>query len=377
MQVRLRIKEPIGHRPHWWQRLPNRWPFFVWLAAGGLAVALYFHGGKLGGIMGVVTADRQNLAPIEAGLLKAVYVNAGDAVKKGQLLAEMDTSLLDAEMMVERLQIQRQFAQAILRSEQALYDARIRQAETEGELAILQDEVARLEGLVARQLVDAQTLARTRARLEALRRAAELYPALIAALEKDLGEGMARRNTLEGFLEDETERTANAQGEELGNVLGNHLELLRLRRERYHLHAEFDGEVSRVFHSAGETVLAGDPILTIVGRRITGAEGFLPEGTVADVRPGMKVYVTTTARLSTSVRGRIVSVTPDVMALPGRANPIPQRILRGRRVAVVFDEPAPFIAGESVAIQFEQPLITRLLGRLFGVGGHSSEASAP
>lgn len=377
MHVQLKIREPIGRHPHWWERLPNRWPFLIWLAGCVLAIVLYFHGGKLGGVMGVVTANRQDLAPLEAGVLKAVYVQVGDAVKEGQLLAEMDTSLLDAEMTVERLQAQRQFAQSVLRSQQALHDARIRQAETEGELAVLQDEVARLEGLVARQLADAQTLARTKARLEALRRAAELYPALIAALEQDLTEGLARRHALEGMMEDDTDAATNALSEPIPEDLSRHLDLLRLRRERYRLYAEFDGVVSRVFHSAGETVLAGDPVLTVVGYKITGAEGFLPEATVADIRPGMNVYVTTTARLSDSVRGHIVAVTPDVMALPGRANPIPQRVLRGRRVVVDFDEPAPFIPGESVTIQFERPLLTRLLMRLSGLRSRLAESSAP
>lgn len=377
MQVRLRIPERIGHQPHWWQRLPNRWPFLIWLGACGLALALYFHGGRMSGISGVVMSNRQTLAPIEAGTLKAVYARVGDHVKKGRLLAEMDTSLLDAEMTVERLQAQRQFAQVVMQAEEALHDARIRQAEAAGEMAVLEEEVARLEPLVARHLVDAQTLARAKSRLEALRRSAELYPALIETLEKELAESKARQLALEDFLHDERGESDHTEAALSENDMGGRLGLLRLRRERYRMYADFDGEVSRVFHSPGETVLAGDPILIVVGRNVTGAEGFIPESTIADVRPGMTVFVTTTARLTESVQGRVVAITPDVMTLPGLANPIPQRTLRGRRVVVEFEEPAPFVPGESVIIQFEKPFITRWLTRLSRAAFSRRGASQP
>ena len=377
MQVSLRIPERIGRHPSWWQRLPNRWPFWVWLAAGCLALALYFQGGRMGGVPGVVMSNRQTLAPIEAATLKAVYVQVGDQVRKGQLLAEMDSSLLDAEMMMERLQAQLQFAQAVSRAEQALYDARIRQAEAAGEMAVLQEEVARLQPLVARQLVDAQTLARAKSRLEALQRALELYPTLIESLEKEWAENKKRQKALESVLQD-----AGVEGSEWPSDVGaealeNRLNLLQRRRERYRMYADFDGEVSRIFHSPGETVLAGDPILVVVGLEIAGAEGFIPESTMADVRPGMPAYVATTARLGPSIQGRVVAVTPDVMALPGRANPLPQRTLRGRRLVVRFEEPSPFVPGESVIIQFDKPLIARLLKHWPGNRSFAPEAQAP
>lgn len=365
MHVQLHIPEPIGRPLSWWRRLPDRWPFLFWLGAVALAVTFYMHGGKLGGLTGTVVSDRQTVSPVEAGTLRHVYVRVGEKVKKGQQLAEMDTALLDAEMLVEQLQAQRQFGLAAQRAEQALREARIRQAEIEGERLVLEQEAERLDDLLAKQLVDAQTVARIKARLETLRRAAELYPELVAILERQCSEAKERQVALDQTLS-RTNAPAGDRAVEAAvaaDDVESRLNLLELRRSRYRFYAELDGTVSRVFHSPGETVVAGDPILVVIGDTVTGAEGFLPEATMTDVHVGMPAYISPASRLGPAAKARVVAVTPDVMALPARANPLPQRTLRGRRVMLVFEEEHSFLPGQSVAIQFERPLLTRLVPR--------------
>jgi len=109
--VRVNIKEHIGRSPPpWWKRLPNRWPFLIWVGAVVLAVFLFSRGGQMGGMTGSVRSSRQIIAPLEDSRIKAIHVELGQEVRKGDLLVEMDTTVLDAEMAVEQLQAERQFA---------------------------------------------------------------------------------------------------------------------------------------------------------------------------------------------------------------------------------------------------------------------------
>lgn len=356
MVVRVNIKEHI-HRspPPWWRRLPNRWPFVAWLVAVGAAVFLFLHGGRMGGMTGVAEADRQVLAPLEAARVNAIYFQIGQAVPAGALVVEMDTGVLDAEMTVERLQAERQFAAVMNRAEVALQDALIRQAETLGELEVLDDEVKRLDSLLARQLVDAQTVTRTKARQRALRSAADLYPGLIEGLRAQLADARAR------WSEINTSLSANSDPDSAPATGTDRLGLLRLRKESYRLYAQEEGIVSDVFHAVGDVVLAGDPIVTIVGRRVKRVVGFLPEASARDVRPGMQAYVSSAAQMGAVTPAHVVAVTPDIVALPGRANPLPQRTLRGRHVILHLDGPHDFFPGESLTIQFERPLLSLLM----------------
>jgi len=92
------------HPVVWWSRIKVRWPFFVWLAAIAAAAALFLHGGSAGSLSGVVEVFYEDISPLETARLKTLHVEEGQQIRKEHVLAEFDTSILEAEMEIYRLQ---------------------------------------------------------------------------------------------------------------------------------------------------------------------------------------------------------------------------------------------------------------------------------
>jgi multidrug resistance efflux pump len=360
---RVFIPERIGRRRRLgWSRWVNRWPFIVWFLAIFFAVFFYYHGGRFGGMSGVVQSFREEVAPLETARLLSLAVQVGQTVKAGDLLAQMDPSILDAEMAVEKLQAQRRFVAAVAGAEADLQDAQIRQAETLGELEVLNSEVTRQDELLNRRLVDAQDVARLRSRQGALSRAAELYPAMIQRLEKQVALAQQQMEDAEaGYGPGGTNTAADGRSE---------LGLLQLRRNAYTLRAREAGIVSQIYSEPGDVVQGGTPLMTVVSKRVGQITGCLPESNARHVAVGMTVYLAHAVESGAVVRGRIVALTPEILALPNRVNPSPNQGLRGRRVIILPEEGHDFLPGEGVSIELERPWLTLLIRslrtRLFG-----------
>ncbi|HBA83495.1 MAG TPA: hypothetical protein DCZ95_05305 [Verrucomicrobia bacterium] len=356
----LHLHEPIHkHKPNAWYRLKASWPFFVWIAAAVAGGFLYWRGSSVGTTSGIVESVRQEIAPIETAPLQLLRVQVGSRVRKGDIVAEMDASVLGADLAVLKLQTELQFEDSVARIESEMRDARMKEAEARGEFEVLSTEVARLEDLLAKHLVDAQSIASLKARENALARLLEIYPQTLQDLEKELKQ---------------THKRAKAARVSLGNVLStgagdesmeDGLNLLKRRRESYILRANRDGIVSEIYHRPGNVVAAGLPIATVVEEQASSVIGFLPEFMARDVNVGMTAYLTHTTFNQRAVKARIVALAPDILSLPARVNPVPGRVYRGRRIVVEPIEPNDFFPGESVNIQFERPVLSMLFDQLF------------
>ena len=367
---KVHIPEDIRRHPAVWKSRAKRcWPVCIWLGAIALGTVLYFHGGQFGGMSGTVEVIREEIAPLETARLLALKVQPGQHIKTGDAVAEMDASVLDAEMAVERLQMDRQFGEAVSRAEADLRDAKTRQAETKGELEVLDAEVKRMDVLLAKQLIDAQTVARTRARQKALTEAVAFYPETIRRLEEDLARTRQRLRELDAKMDGQR---AGAAGE--GGPETDRLGLLELRRQSYTLRSSTDGVVSRVNNEVGDVVQAGAAVVEVVADEVRRIIGFLPEYNARAVKEGMTAYVTRSTGGGAVVEARVVAMVPEIVALPTRVNPVPSQTLRGRRVLLVPTGPADFLPGEGVAIHFERPLLTALAD-LLGWGKKPAQAA--
>lgn len=359
--VSVRIPEqPHRHPAVWVSRVKVRWPFFVWVLAIAAVLYLYYHGGRFSTMSGTVESLREQAAPLETARLKAVHVIVGQEVRAGELLAEMDTSILDAELVMQKLQEDRRFASAVTDMETTLQDTLIRQAEATGELGVLSSEIERLDELLAKRLVDAQTVSRLRARQQALAKALELYPGVIRNLESELDLAKRRRDTVKAWFGSEGEMLSTnvppafEQDPELKQQLG----LLYLRRESYMLRAKSDGVVSRVLYKPGDVVPNGDPVVTIVVKGAQEVLGFLPESNIRNVQIGMTAYLSRTTGRGAVVPARVMALTPEIVGLPNRANPFPGMNFRGQQVILTPLVENDFIPGEGVTIDMDKPGLT-------------------
>lgn len=346
--------KPLPKHPAvWWSRIKFRWPALVWLAAIVGAGWLYLSAGEYDSLSGVVEVIRENAAAVEPARLVSIAVQVGQNVRPGDTLAQLDTATLDAEIAalesevaLEQMQIDRQFSRAIIDAESALREARLRETSERAQLDSLNEELKRMESLLASRLMDAQSVARFKIERDTLHRSVQTYPETIRTLEQRLAEATNQQAAALGRLTPGSGVVAASQ---------QRVNLLKLRKEGYTIRARRGGLVSQIRHLPGDVVPAGDPVVVTVVMDEQRFIGFVPEWRVYHWTVGDRARVFRRSAPTTFHRAHVVSVAPEIMALPGRVSPIQGQPVRGRRLVLVPDSPAEFIPGEEVIIDVEVP----------------------
>lgn len=353
-------------------RLKSRWSFLAWLFAALLAMVIYFHGGRFGGMRGSVFTRIETAAPLTGGRLEGLFVDVGSPVKKGELLAQMDATVLEAEKVLaeaqmrimasevktEEVQNLRRFDASIIRLESELRDLRTRQMEAQGELAALRPELKRLSKLFDSKLVDEQELMPVRMKTQTLEAATKDYPTTILQIEASLKEARKQKETIAQQSESAVELI---EQEAAGRA-----RLLDVQIEACSLRALEDGIVSRIYYYPGNMVPKGDTVLSTVVSGEPRVIGFLSEYNARDVTVGMKAYLTTVSGYGPVVEAEVMALTPEIYSLPARVSPVVSQASRGRRVVLKIENDCDLLPGEGVEIHFHRPWTSRLIWSLFG-----------
>jgi multidrug resistance efflux pump len=364
------------------------WTFVVWLAAAVLAAYLASTNTRFGEIVGVIETVAGPVAPLETARLSAVQVTVGQRVKTGDIVATMDTALVDAELRVAEVEMaeardtisgyQRDILQMVQKGEASVLDAetgletlKINQARDAGELAELKKEQQRREGLLAKRLISEELASQLRPAIAALAETLAANPALIKVEERRLELAKKERDDMKVWLRVDAgqEVSAAIQDKEKarGAIADAQRDLLDLRRKNFTLRATRDGTVSTIMHNPGDIVAAGDPVLQVIPLSDAVA-GFLPEIQLGELTVGQRMLIKRMSGRGTSVGAVVESIGPEVQTLPGRISPIRGQPLRGRRVMLKLDALHDFIPGETVKISAADSFRTRVqrqMPRLF------------
>jgi multidrug resistance efflux pump len=376
------------HPRIWLRSLFRGWTFVVWLAAAVLAVYLASTNTRFGEIVGVIETVAGPVAPLETARLSAVQVTVGQRVKTGDIVATMDTALVDAELRVAEVEMaeardtisgyQRDILQMVQKGEASVLDAetgletlKINQARDAGELAELKKEQQRREGLLAKRLISEELASQLRPAIAALAETLAANPALIKVEERRLELAKKERDDMKVWLRVDAgqEVSAAIQGKEKarGAIADAQRDLLELRRKNFTLRATRDGTVSTILHNPGDIVAAGDPVLQVIPLSAS-VVGFLPEIQLGELTVGQRMLIKRMSGRGTSVGAVVESIGPEVQTLPGRISPIRGQPLRGRRVMLKLDALHDFIPGETVKISAADSFRTRVqrqMPRLF------------
>lgn len=339
-----------------WSRIKYKWPLLVWLAAIWGCLMLYQLGVRTVRIPGVIEALREEDAPVESARLVAVHVAPGDRVVPGQVLAVFDSSLPEAELALERLQAERQFAASIQDIAQRRRDLRIREAADRRRLEVLDAELQGIHALIAANVEDAARLAYLRAEREAIAQSLTLYPAEMAELEREEMEARARWQRAQQWLEAGPSLATNNLPPGL-EAYAAALSVFRARRENFILRARHTGVVTRVLFQPGDVVPAGMPTVTLLIDHQQRVTGFLSEYAKFEIREGMTAFVEPAYGSITSklTPARVVSVSPDITYLPMQPSPLRNQLVRGRQIVVEPAEPIAAVPGEAVNIYLGRP----------------------
>ena len=321
-----------------------------------------------------------NLAFTQSGVVRKVYVGVGDAVKAGQVLAELDTR--DLELQLQNARINREIAR--IRLAQAQATARARPADLAAAQAALANaqaslealkagpdprdrEIARLNYEVAKNNLWQAQLSRDKTAGSPTASSVDLELAQARVGQAELQAEISRLQ-YEKAQSGPTEQQLKAAEAALAQARANltrlqvqdpslDLELaqyqvqqaeiavrqLELRLEQARLVAPIDGVVTAVNLVEGSPAPAGTPAITLGDLSRLEVVVNLPEVDVAQVAPGQEAVIIPEATPDTRLKGKVVSVAPIGTQVQGVVN-FP--------VTIALEENAPSVrAGMTVQVQ--------------------------
>lgn len=268
-------------------------------------------------LLGEVESRRAEVTSPNSGYITNLHVSRFQEVRKGDVIAEIvssESAQLNAHIDVLRGQIALSQLQinTLIDRERLVFDflgLRSEYFRQKIELATAQAELepAERDYNLAVKLLEQKIIADpdfayfARAYLPLKAKVAETT-AYVEDLEQRLEE--MKESGRSAFTANASEMLNKA----MGDLDAQRKLLEKIESEPLVLHAPISGTVSMIYRSAGESVLAGEPILTIKADTAEHIVGYLRQPLPFDPQPGMKVQVRTRSNLREEVEAEIISV---------------------------------------------------------------------
>lgn len=362
-----------------WLRYHAQWLFLIGLAAVGFL--LWSHVKDASEIPAYAMARTYRVGSQLRGVIAEVSVVEGQRVKKGQVVARLDSSLLDADIAVARAkveQLQSQLSSTKMKFEMdrlktnarigALADSASQGLLTgwtdlrqwRAELAALNHEIGWQEKLRKSHLGRAAQMGRLKARQQALVQRIKSAPMHLGLYRKKSKNAKVLLEKLQGGL---------SHAQMLQSLLEpirmqlkmQHLTIgrLELQKAKLVLRAPVSGLVKSISQRERAPVSASAPVLTIVEEKPRHVIAYIRDTSARSVRVGARVTVEVKAKRSSSFfgllgdkktyRGKVVGLGP-IAILPGRFRDYIRRPIWARPVTIKLAGQPDLIPGERMHI---------------------------
>jgi multidrug resistance efflux pump len=313
----------------------------------------------------------------------------GQFVTNGQIVAQMDTGLVDAQMAVDEATLrdardafsldQRAMVAAIEKSEAAVKEAeaalatqQMLQERDKVEAAEIRREFTRRQDLLTKRLIEETIANELRPEMAALEQGLLAYPKLIEICRQALESAVKHRDAMHACLrmDEEVGLSGAISNKTVASlsILEATRDLTKQRKQKYTLRASRDGNISRIYIVPGNVVPAGIPIMHIVEPHPATVVGFSPELSPLHLRVGQDVLIWRQyepafmqGEAPQVVPAVVESISTAVEAFPVRINPVQVQVqggvpLRGRRIIFKFKDDQnsgarAFTPGETVEIR--------------------------
>lgn len=280
------------------------------VVAGVAAIAAYlaWHNFQPQGLPPGITAGNGRIEAVDidiaaktAGRVREILVDEGDFIRAGQVLARMDTEVLEAQRAEAGAQLQRaQIGIETARSQVRQREAEQRAAEAtvaqrKAERAVAQKRLARSRELAAKKSISEQELDDHRAQFEAARAAVAASEARVAAAEAALGS--ARSQVIAAQAAEEAARAI--------------LQRIQADIDDSVLKSPRDGRVQYRVAQPGEVLSPGGAVLNLVDLSDVYMTFFLPTEQAGRVALGSEARLVLDAARQYVIPARI-SFVADV-----------------------------------------------------------------
>lgn len=263
-----------------------------------------------------------NLSPKTSGILEKLYVEQGDRVTKGQLIAEMKNDDLDAQLVKARAQVAQMQARldrlnAGYRSEEiAQAEARVAQAqgrlnEAQARLNLAEERVRRNQSLATEGAISRDNLDEVLNTSETARAALEQNQASLQEARRNL-DMLRQGNRVEDI------REAQAQ---LEGAIGD-LQAIEVQKEDTYVRAPFDGIITQKYATEGAfvtpTTSASEATSATSTAIVALAEGLevlaeVPEVDIQQLRVNQPVEIVADSYPDQVFKGRVRRIAPEAV----------------------------------------------------------------
>jgi multidrug resistance efflux pump len=375
------------HRSAFWLRWLDRWPIAAWAGVAVIAVFFYVKSTQYGVLSGSALTMKQNLSPVATARVKAIFVKIGDCVTNGQLLAQMDTMLVDSQLAEaaatlaaaegswagyeqQMLSLWRSYDDSIVSAEAALAQQKGRLDSESAKLAELKPIQVMRDALFTNKLIGAIEDYALRPEIAGLEKDLDSCRELIQMDETTLASRKKERQDLQqglklapgGDIKEAIAQKTAAQTE----IWKTAVEMKMLEKESYSLRSQADGVVSDISIYPGATAKPGDNVVSVVsgGRSIIG---YLPEVREGMIKVGDRGYAFRLRKPPLKIR--VVAEAPEIDAIPTALRPITAAqqsavTFRAQRIVFEIDGPGSLVPGESVQIRLTSEFWAKLRYRL-------------
>ncbi len=353
----------------------------MWLvlaACAAAATAIYLGLSAGGTTAGVAEVVEYKVSSTETARVVGVPASPGQAVRKGDVVAVLDSDVLSQEFEVLSAEVslreadlrarvaflgrsrkseERSFAAAVDQADIALLQARVVQEQDRAELEGVRARIKWWQAQVEAKVASSEALEDLKVRAATLERRVALDARTVAARAADLD--LARRR-LDSWREAGADPAGPGEEDvEVGpvrraiEVARSRLSLLQARREALTLRAPRDGVVFRVLLHPGDVVTPGSPVVVIRSARPERVLAYVTDALASRVSVGARATVSLRDGSGRTIAGRVASLAGGMTPLPGQLQTVLNPGAWGREVVIDLVEAAGALApGQVVSVAF-------------------------
>ena len=354
--------------------------FLVWLVAAGAAVWIYMHSQGQSHFVGLATGTGYTVSAPGDNQILRVPVGVGDQVKAGQIIVQMDDSLLQAQIETARAALDQAKAEVeATRHEEARsqgkavsdWQSNLSQIQREQErlkleasklqMALETDrlEKSRLEAEVARadQLVQSGSGSRghrdaLKVQLDQTVKRLEENGRMLSSVEKSQAEFKRQSEEVSKLSPESADsQSVILPREATIRMQEQLLQELEVKRRHLSLRAPVDGVVTQVLCQPGQAVKSDMPIMTISQNSASEIVAYVPEEDLTQVKANQQVLISRRMAPREIVMATVAKVNPAIEMLPARIWHDPKLPVYGRSFVITPPADLKLTPGEQVMVR--------------------------
>jgi multidrug resistance efflux pump len=371
-----------------WGRAQLRFlPMLVWIAASVGVVALFYTRSSRLEVPAIAEADEHTVASTATGQLSSLPVDLYQEVKQGQTVAivkiytnpaddaRVKTDKAAAEAELQRVKAQLAAAEEQLKSEAAQQEFKYSDTLRQLAVDVERDRIVQLEirttlepdevTLKSYELdirITKDLLAKGAVEAYELQKLQGLYDALAVKVEASKQQLVQAEDNLKKAEQRQAEFAQNKPAPVLQSILLDPIrkeilvqerriiELLK-ERDTMVITAPFDSVVSNIFRRPSETVMEGEPIMTLAKRQPRNILAFAGRGFVTSAKEDMRVQVIKGTYPQKVFESHVVSVGPTIEKIPTQLWQSPTYPEWGRPILIAYYNEMELVPNELVWVR--------------------------